>query len=89
MSAALDLLRIVRATGEITPAQMRDPLLVTQSTLDEARGMADEVDQEGFDWLLKIRALRVVSRAEMAAEFTPTRFINRAARRAKARGRRR
>lgn len=89
MSAAEDLLAIVRTVPHVTPAMRQDPLTATQSTLDAARALGDEDDAEAFDWLLRTKALRIVTPQEMAQEFAPARYTNRAARRARAKARRR
>lgn len=89
MTAAEDLLRIVRGVPHITPAMRQDPLMVTQATLDAARELGDDDDAEAFDWLLRTKALRIVTPQEMAAQFAPARYTNRAARRARAKARRR
>lgn len=89
MSAAEDLLAIVRGIPEISPKMRQDPLMATQATVDAARALGDEDDAEAFDWLLRTKALRIVTPQEMAAQFAPARFTNRAARRARAKARRR
>lgn len=89
MSAAEDLLAIVQSVPEITPAMRRDPIMATQETVDQARALGDDDDGEILDWLLSIKVLRVVTRAEMDAQFAPARFTNRAARRARAKAKRR
>lgn len=82
MTAAEDLLAIVETVSQVTPAMRRDPLVATQATVDQARELGDEDDGETLDWLLRSRALIVVSPSEMAAKFAPVRYTNRAARRA-------
>jgi len=89
MTAAEDLLAIVRTVPHVTPAMRQDPIMATEATLEAARALGDEDDAEAFDWLLRTKALRIVTPQEMAAQFAPARFTNRAARRARARGRRR
>lgn len=89
MTAAEDLLAIARGLDSITPAMRRDPLVATQATLDGALALGDAADRETFDWLLVTKALRIVTPQEMAAEFAPARYTNRAARRARAKARRR
>lgn len=88
MTAAEDLLAIVRSVPHVTPAMRQDPLVTTQATLDKARELGDADDAEAFDWLLRTRALRVATLADMAAEFALVRYTNRAARRARSKRKR-
>ena len=89
MSAAEDLLAIVRTVPHVTPAMRQDPIMATEATLEAARALGDEDDTEAFDWLLRTKALRIVTPQEMAAQFVPARYVNRAARRARAKARKR
>ena len=87
MTAAEDLLAIVRGVPHITPAMRQDPIMATQATLDAARELGDEDDAEAFDWMMRTKALRIVTPQEMAGQFAPVRYPNRAARRARAKAR--
>lgn len=89
MTAAEDLLAIVRSVPHVTPKMRQDPLMATQATVDAARELGDEDDAEALDWLLHTKTLRIVTPQEMAGQFAPTRYTNRAARRARAKARRR
>ena len=88
-TAAENLLNIARSIPHLTQEMRRDPMLTTEAVLAEARELGDEDDQETLDWLLTTRALRIVSRAELDANFQPARYTNRAARRARDRANRR
>lgn len=89
MTAAEDLLAIAQSVPSITPDMRRDPIMATQRTVDEARELGDEDDGEILDWLLRAKLLVIVTPAEMAAQFAPAKFTNRAARRARAKSKKR